>query len=278
MSLEEILSNYDHFFFDLDGVVWEGEKLLPNAAGLLHHIESLSKSIYYFSNNTNHSRNSFFALFNRLGLPASLPNILCAAYNSALYLQSTIEPGSKVFVIGQTNLCDEVAAAGYQVISSVPMEKIKMTTTELGRLEVDPEVKAVVVGYSAWINFYILAYGVNCVNNGAVIVTSNYDPYDKFGKYYIPGAACTVEFLRYATKAGFVNVGKPEPWAINRIIDRDGLDRKRCVIFGDKMVTDILLGVKAQIGSVLVLTGVENKESYKKYDFQPDYVLNNLEF
>ena len=64
-----------------------------------------------------------------------------------------------------------------------------------------------------------------------MIVTGNYDCSDKFGKYNVPGSACTVEFLRFANKHGFVNVGKPESFMIERIIQRDGLDKHECIMF-----------------------------------------------
>ena len=278
MSLREILTNYDHFFFDLDGVIWELEKLLPNVSVFLNDINNLSKSIYYVSNNTNHSRATFHSLFTNLGLPSTMANILSASYNCAMYLQTILEPGSKVMVIGSRNLADELTTSGFQVISSMDMVDVKMTTTELGRLEVDPEVKAVVVGYTLHLNFYIMSYAINCIHNGAVLITSNYDAYDKAGKYLIPGAGCTIEFLKYATKCELINVGKPEQWAIDKVIERESLDRKKCVIFGDKMMTDILVGVRAGISTVLVLTGADTRESYQKHEFKPDFVFENLEY
>lgn len=276
MSLCEIIQSFENFFFDLDGVLWECEVLLPGAQSLLTDLKSQQKSIYYISNNTNHSRLTFSALFSELSLPSDPQSIICGSYNSMVYLQNNFAQGSKIFVIGSENLCSEISSAGFSVISSKSMEGINLTTTELGCLEVEPDIKAVVVGYTPKLNFYSLSYGINCLNQGALLITSNYDTYDKAGKYNVPGAACTVEFLRYAVKCDYINLGKPEKSVIENIIQRDNLDKDKCIIFGDKMNTDILLGKNAGVKTVLVLTGADTVESCSNYDFKPDFILQDL--
>ena len=276
MSLVGLIQSFDHFFFDLDGVLWECETLLPGAKSLLSELASLNKSIYYISNNTNHTRQTFSSLFSSLSLPSDSESIICGSYNCSHYLQNNFPQGSKVFVIGSDNLCSEISSAGFSVISTRSMEEVQLTTTQLGQLETEADIKAVIVGYSHKLNFYILSYAVNCLSNGATLITSNYDNCDKAGKYNVPGAGCTVEFLRYAVNGDFINVGKPEKSVIENIIQRDKLNRDKCIIFGDKMKTDILLGKNAGVKTVLMLTGAETQESLANYDFQPDYILRNL--
>ena len=65
---------------------------------------------------------------------------------------------------------------------------------------------------------------------------------------------------------------------IERIIQRDGLDKHECIMFGDKMDTDIKLAKNTGIMSALVLTGVEKIGTFENKDFQPDFVIENLNF
>ena len=276
MELSQIIASYNSFFFDLDGVIWECEHLLPGVKELLKTLESQSKQIYYVSNNAIRSRRVFSELFTSLDIPSKYENIICAGYSSAVYLQSKFPSGTKILVIGSEGLVEEIQVAGYQVISSVHMEEIKVTTSELGKLSIDPDIKVVVVGFTQRLNFYMLSYALNCMQNGAILVTGNYDCSDKFGKYNVPGSACTVEFLRYAIKCDFINVGKPESYMLDMIINRDGLNKEKCIMFGDKMATDVKLAVNAGIKSVLVLTGVEKQGTFETCDFQPDFILNDL--
>lgn len=43
------------------------------------------------------------------------------------------------------------------------------------------------------------------------------------------------------------------------LIDDYKLERNRCIMIGDNMETDILLGQNAEISSLLVLTGVTSE-------------------
>jgi ribonucleotide monophosphatase NagD (HAD superfamily) len=63
---------------------------------------------------------------------------------------------------------------------------------------------------------------------------------------------------------------------LDMILDRDRIDNSRCVMFGDKMETDILMAKRAQISKVLMLTGVETRESAKGYTFEPDYIFETM--
>lgn len=276
MALQEIISSHNNFFFDLDGVVWECESLLPGVKALLVSLQDQGKRIYYLSNNAIRSREMFFEIFSSLGIPAELDNIVCAGYSCSTYLKSVYPLQSKIFVIGSEGLIEEIQSAGYEIISSVSMEDTKSTTTELGHLEIDKDVKVVVVGFTSRLNFFMLSYALNCLQNGAVLITGNYDASDKFGKYNVPGSACTVEYLRYAINAQFVNVGKPEKFMVDMLISRDLLQRDQCIMLGDKMATDIKLAKNAGIKSALVLTGVEQAGTFENCEFQPDYILKNL--
>jgi HAD superfamily hydrolase (TIGR01450 family) len=276
MSLAYIISNYQNFFFDLDGVVWECENLLPGVSDLLSLLESQSKKIYYMSNNASRSRSDFIELFRRLGIPAKLENIVCAGYACASYLTSQYPINTKVLVIGCKGAIEEIELAGYEVVSSVDMESIHVTTDNLGSIAVDPDIKVVVVGFTPKLNFYMLAYALNCLKAGAKLLTGNYDCSDKFGAYNAPGSACTVEFLRYSLDLDFINVGKPEKFMLDRIIDLHKLNKSESIMIGDKMATDILLAKKASIDSLLVLTGYERPGTYENLAFQPNYILENL--
>jgi phosphoglycolate/pyridoxal phosphate phosphatase family enzyme len=276
MALSQIIEAHDAFFFDLDGVIWECETLLPGVKELIDLLTLNGKRIYYVSNNAIRSLKGFKSWFESMGLPADEKNIICAASSSSTYLKASHQPGSLVYVIGSPGLVESIKEAGFEVVDSNTMKNIKLTTTELGTIQANPMIKAVVVGYTMDLNFYMLSYALNCIKQGAELVTGNYDHVDKFGKYNVPGCACSVDFIRYAMKSEFVNVGKPEPYMVNKLIERDELDVARCVMFGDKMSTDIKVGINAGIHTALVLTGVENEDSYKMYDFGPDYVLQNL--
>ena len=48
------------------------------------------------------------------------------------------------------------------------------------------------------------------------------------------------------------------------------------VIVGDRMDTDIIAGIEAEIETVLVLSGVTGPEDLKRFAYQPKYVLDGV--
>ena len=55
-----------------------------------------------------------------------------------------------------------------------------------------------------------------------------------------------------------------------------GLRPQDCVLVGDRLETDMVMGKKAGMAAALVLTGVTNRETLKRSDLQPDYVWDSI--
>jgi len=53
-------------------------------------------------------------------------------------------------------------------------------------------------------------------------------------------------------------------------------DSEETAIIGDRMDTDIIAGVEAEITTVLVLSGVTQREDLSRYAYQPDYILDGV--
>ena len=53
-------------------------------------------------------------------------------------------------------------------------------------------------------------------------------------------------------------------------------DKKRLVMIGDRLDTDITGGRKAGIVTILTLTGSTKREDIESSDIKPDYVINDL--
>ena len=51
---------------------------------------------------------------------------------------------------------------------------------------------------------------------------------------------------------------------------------RETVIIGDRMDTDIIAGVEAEVDTVLVLSGVTAKEDIARFAYAPKYVMDGL--
>jgi NagD protein len=76
------------------------------------------------------------------------------------------------------------------------------------------------------------------------------------------------------TKAYFI--GKPNPLIVSYALNSLGIHRNDTVIIGDRMDTDIQAGIEFGIDTVLVLSGVTQKEDLRYYAFKPKLVLGGV--
>ena len=78
----------------------------------------------------------------------------------------------------------------------------------------------------------------------------------------------------YGSKA--VVLGKPNPEFLLSVVRERKLDPKKCVLIGDRLDTDILMGKRAGIDTVLVLTGVHSEADVGKLGIQLTHILRSL--
>jgi ribonucleotide monophosphatase NagD (HAD superfamily) len=71
-------------------------------------------------------------------------------------------------------------------------------------------------------------------------------------------------------------VGKPSPLAAEVTLERLGRPAGECVMVGDNIESDILMGCRAGMTTVLVLSGVSQRADLAHARVQPDYVLESI--
>ena len=116
---------------------------------------------------------------------------------------------------------------------------------------------AVVCGWDLTFNFAKLCLASLHLQRdpGLVFVATNKDAFDRLHDRTVPGNGCAVAALETAVGRAAVTVGKPSAWLISHLLAAHGLDPRRTVVLGDRLDTDIQLGVVGGTDSILVGTG-----------------------
>jgi arabinose operon protein AraL len=73
-----------------------------------------------------------------------------------------------------------------------------------------------------------------------------------------------------------VVVGKPSPIILAVALDRLGVTAADCVIVGDRIETDVVMGQRHGLTTVLVLSGVTRSGDPRIAEFAPDAVLASI--
>ncbi|HEY0867261.1 MAG TPA: HAD-IA family hydrolase, partial [Fimbriimonas sp.] len=72
-------------------------------------------------------------------------------------------------------------------------------------------------------------------------------------------------------------VGKPSPIMLREVLDLVGLPAERCMMVGDRLETDIRMGIDAGMATCLVLTGDADRERLAASGLQPTLVASRID-
>jgi 4-nitrophenyl phosphatase len=249
--------------FDLDGVIYRGESAVPGAIPTLHHLTAAGHRLFFLTNNSTRSRQDYADKLSRMGYPAAPEQVMTSAYATGLYLRRQGAAGKRVFIIGEHGLADEMTAAGLAVVP----------------LESSERAEYVVVGLDRALTFPKLQRAFEEVRAGATFIATNKDPtYPMEEGQEIPGGGSMVAALEYAVGRAPVAIGKPEPYTLEEILRMAEGQPRDAVMVGDRLDTDIRVGRRLGLTTVLPLTGVTSRTDVAAAteDERPDFVLESL--
>lgn len=100
-----------------------------------------------------------------------------------------------------------------------------------------------------------------------------------------PGTGCILKAVETAAQRQAQTVGKPNHFMYDCVASQFGLDRTRCLMVGDRLDTDILLGSNCGLKTLLTLTGVStvaDAEAHQesgcpeRLGMVPDYYVESI--
>lgn len=256
---------YDHFLFDCDGVVWLDTEVIPGVPELVELLRASKKTFAFVTNNSLTSREAYMRKFQKLGFKDISKDLIfptCYAAGLVLSRKLNVPKGAKIWVLGDEGIEEELRECGYEPVGGTDPRLDAEWDPNHELLEVDPEVKAVVVGSTKKLNYMRIATTIQYVLQEPHIpfIGTNIDrSYPGPKGRILPAGGSVVNFVHYTANRDFLNVGKPSPVILEAILLQRGFDRKKTVMVGDTLYTDIKFGNDGNLGdgkgSLLVLSG-----------------------
>ncbi|MBI4635981.1 MAG: HAD-IIA family hydrolase [Candidatus Rokubacteria bacterium] len=246
------------WLFDLDGTVYRGEGLIPGAAETIAALRYAGRRVAFLSNKPLQTREQYAGKLTRLGIPATPADVINSSLVLARHLQS-LDPGAPVFVIGEPPLVDELRAHGFEV-------------------RADHRVRWVVIAFDRTFDYAKLNTALQAVRrSGARLIATNPDRTCPTEDGEIPDCAGMIAAVEAVTgRTVEVIVGKPSPIILEVALRALGVSAGECVIVGDRIETDIVMGKRLGLATVLVLTGITPADDPRIAEIGPDAVLGSL--
>ena len=252
-----IYQKYNSFIFDLDGTIYRGEHLIDNADKTINTIKASGKKIIFVSNKTTETINDYFKLLTGFGLNISEDEII----NSTLVLKKYLANnfiGKEFFAIGEQKFVDEIAEAGLKY-STYP-----------------EEIKLVLVTLDRTFNYEKLEIAARAIEKGASFFAANIDDTCPVDNGEVLDAGATISALEKRTHRKLeMHFGKPSDFMIKEILYRLNGDLSKTLLIGDRIETDIKMGITMGIDTALVKTGVKHFTNGNE-SIKPTYSINSV--
>lgn len=251
--------------FDMDGVLWAMDDAIPHAADAVERCRRSGRAVYFLTNNSSKARDDYVAKLARFGIGADVDHVVTSAQGTALWLAAQGRAaGRRAVIIGEEGLRRELEAVGIQVVSYREGDRVDY----------------VIVGWDRSLTYDKLAQAHGAiVRGGARFIATNRDATYPFeGGRTLPGGGSIVAAVATSTGVEPITIGKPEPYTLTMILDREGVGPEQCLVVGDRLDTDIALATRAGALSALVLTGVSTEAEARALppEQQPTYIWPDL--
>lgn len=255
---------YDGYIFDLDGTIYLGNELLQGAHRLITTLRKMGKRVVFLSNNPTRDVQMYADKLAKMGLATPPEEIVTTVFTTTQWILQNA-PDAVVYPISEEPL-----------IRSFRENGIKMS-------ENPAEIDIVVASYDrnmTWKKLQI-AFDAMWYHRRAKLICTNADHFCPFpGGRGEVDAGAIVAALENATQMNLaVNCGKPSPVMLKTIMNVMKLDVSKCVTVGDRLYTEIRMGIDSGMDTALVYTGETSPEMLLEYpkEGHPTYALDRID-
>jgi NagD protein len=247
------------YAFDLDGTVYLGEELLPEAGETIADIRAHGGRVVFVTNKPLETAAEYAAKLTRLGVPASAEDVVTALDSLLLYLGER-HPGARLLAVAEPLVETTLAEAGWRVVH-------------------DPSrAEVVVVSFDRGFDYAKLEAAYRAVrHHGATIVATNPDPFCPTPDGGLPDCAAMLAAVEACTGARAEAVlGKPSETMGRALLERLGVEPGEAALIGDRLSTDVAMGQRVGMAGVLVLSGATAPPALADSEVRPDYVVEGI--
>ncbi len=242
------------WILDMDGTVYLGNQLFPETLPFLQRIRESGATYLFFTNNASRAKDTYVTRLNGMGIPAGPENILTSAETTIAFLKQH-RPGKSVYVVGTPDLIRSFEDAGIRVEEDAPI---------------------VVASFDTTLTYDKLEKACRYIREGAEFISTHPDFNCPVEGGFIPDSGAICALITASTGKLPRYFGKPYEDTLQIIEEFSGVAREDMVVVGDRLYTDIALGAKHGVASVLVLSGETTLEDLEGSDVQPSVIVQNV--
>lgn len=249
------------FMLDMDGTIYNEDTLIPGALDFFHLLQERGISYTFMTNNSSKSKYTYVEKLHKLGIECTEDNIASSVNATVDYLNSN-KPKAKIYLVGTESLKHELIVEGFEV---VPVDYR------------EPDIDYVLIGFDTELTYAKLVGACYYVSRGYNYIATHCDMRcPVLDSKYIPDCGAICDMIEAATERKPLYLGKPDKYIVESVMKKFNLTRDEIATVGDRLYTDIAVGINAGVDSICVLTGEATVSEIERSEFKPTYIFDSI--
>lgn len=243
------------FVLDMDGTIYLDSTPIPGAIEFVEFCKSHGIRIIYFTNNASKNIRMYYEKLRRIGFPVDDGDVYSSADVTIDFLKRE-HPNQSVYLVGTPALEESFISAGIEL-------------TDGSRADI------VVSSFDTTLTYEKIDNACRLIRNGAIFYSTHPDFNCPTKDGFIPDSGSICACITASTGVLPRYFGKPYYETADYLARMAGVDFDSAAVVGDRLYTDIALGKKHGITSILVLTGESTIDDVNDEN-RPDHIMQSI--
>lgn len=255
------LNSIKLYMLDMDGTIYNEDTLIQGASDFFNLLNEQGKDYVFMTNNSSKGKRSYVEKLNRLGIKATERNI-CSSVNATVMYLNKHKPKAKLYLLGTESLKNELIEEGFDIVPVNYRET---------------DIDYVLLGFDTELNYEKIRGACYYVSRDYPYIATNCDlKCPVLGNKFIPDCGAIAKMIELSTNRLPLFLGKPERTMVDAVSKEWNVPISKIACVGDRLYTDIAVGINAGATSICVLTGEATKQEIATSQTKPDYVFTSI--
>lgn len=248
------------FLFDIDGTIAIDDILYDGTMEILEYIKRIGGKSIFITNNSTKSRADYVKKFHGMGIETEEADFITASYATCRYLKENHE-NDLIYVAGTSSFIRELQKEGLHVTT-----------------DGEQNVQAVLVGFDSELTYEKLVHICRHLEKKSecTYLATNPDLCCPTSFGSIPDCGAICKLIECAAKRKPCYLGKPNPDIVKYCLEQTGFSRKETLVIGDRLYTDIAVGITAGVDTAVVFSGETKREDLKQTKYSPTWMFDTI--
>ncbi len=257
----QAIKDKELYIFDMDGTIYLGYNVFDFAIKFINDLRAAGKKVLFFTNNASHTVPFYIEKLTKLGFSPKKEEIMTSGDVTKVFLHRH-RAGKSVYLVGTDELVADFKNDGINIVDG-DSEKVDI----------------VITSFDTSMTYHKMDNACRLVRNGSEYLSTHPDFNCPTETGFIPDSGAIAAFVTASTGKVPTYFGKPYVETLDMICEATGVKKDGMCLFGDRLYTDIALGARNGVMSVLVLTGETSADDVDraKPEERPTYVFDSLD-